>query len=152
MVTKKKTDKKLAFVFKSPCETIKLLLKTNAIPYLIIDYGRNYLYALIYRHNTFIYCLSEFDNFNIGLKILPIQEKNVLTFILQATRVTVDRNIITDEMYCDLLDSINQASEILRSKLIQVNNSKGTGFTESDFITLGRLAVKAKQDIEFWET
>lgn len=37
-----------------------------------------------------------------------------------------------------------------RSRLIEIDNKKGTGFQSSDFETLCRLATKARLDKDFW--
>lgn len=137
-------------IFKSPCNTIKLLLRTNAIPFLIIDYERNMLQVLMYRAGMFLLCEADYQDYDISLKIAPLLESKIDLYILQSTRITLDRNILSDEMFYDLLEAISNAQEIIRSRMISINNNQGTGFTESDFITLGRLAVKAKQDLDFW--
>lgn len=137
-------------IFKSPCNTIKLLLRTEAIPYLVIEYTRNSLVCLVCRFNHFLLCEASFKNFNISLKLFPVNDGEIVERILQATKITVDKNVITDEMFNDLLESISHAGEILRSRMIEINNKKGTGFTPSDFTTLARLAVKSKQDSDFW--
>ena len=136
--------------FKSPYNTIKLLLRTNAVPYLIVDYTKDSLTTLMNRFNMFLLCTSDYMYGNISLKILPVQEKELEDLILASTRLTVDYNVITDEMFNDLLESISHAGEIMRSRLIEIDNKKGTGFQSSDFETLCRLATKAKLDKDFW--
>ena len=102
------------------------------------------------RANFYIMCEAEFIDFQVALKVMPVATENVDVAIMQATKITLDGNIITDEMFNDLLEAISHAGEIIRSRMIQIDNKKGTGFTESDFITLTRLATKAKLDEDFW--
>lgn len=137
-------------IFKSPCNTIKLLLRTGAIPYLVLDYSRKSIQVLMNRVGFYIMCEAEFIDFQVALKVMPVLTEDVDVAIMQSTKITIDGSVITDEMFNDLLEAISHAGEIIRSRMIQIDNKKGTGFTESDFITLTRLATKAKLDEDFW--
>lgn len=142
-------------IFKSPASTIMLLLKTRAIPYLILNYARDSIQVLMYRHKMFMMCEAVFENKdntgNIALKILPVEEINCDVLIRQATRITWDNTVITEEMFNDLMEAVSHAEDILRSRMIEINNKKGTGFQPSDFETLSRLATKYRLDTESWE-
>lgn len=139
-------------IFKCPARTITLLIKTQAIPFLIVDYTRNSIQTLMYRNRMFMLTEATSNKMSeeIQLKIIPVLEQDVDVIIRKSTQMVWDDTVINDEMFYKLLEAITHAHEILRSRMIQINNKKGTGFTESDFDTLVRLGTKARYDKEFW--
>lgn len=141
-------------IFKCPSRTIQLLLRTRAIPYLILDYTKDSITVLINRNSMFIKVEAYKDIFvGVNLKLRPVTDENEIDeMIRQSTKIVWDSKVIDDSTFNELLEAIFHAHEILRSRMIEINNKKGTGFTNSDFDTLARLGTIAKYDKDFWET
>lgn len=138
-------------IYRSPLFTIKNLLRTGVIPYLVTDYARNALNVLQYRNGRFILGYAIFEDYNIPLVLAVVSEEKVDELILDSTKVKLDNNIITDTMFNELLEALSHASDIVRSRMAKINNKKGTGFTEDDFEILVRMATKAREDVDFYD-
>ena len=140
-------------IYRTPIFVIKNMLKTGVIPYLVVDYDRNSLSVLQYRNNYFILGNATMVDGNIPLVLGILPEQKIDDLIIDSTKVSVDNSIITIEMFNELIESLSVASDVVRSKMIKINeNKKGQIFTDSDFITLTRLSNKARLDLDFWET
>lgn len=137
-------------IYRSPLFTIKNMLKTGVIPYLVIDYDRNTLSVLQYRNNRYILGCATFEDFNIPLVLGLILEDKVDKLILDSTKVKLDNNIITDTMFNELLEALSHASDVIRSRMAKVD-SKSKKFEEGDFEILIRMATKAREDVDFYD-
>lgn len=142
-------------IFRSPSRTIEYLLRTQAIPFLIVDYSKDSIEALMYRKplNNFIYVVATYNKleYDIQLKMMIVTDELVTDAIIKSTKMVLDHNILSEDTFLELLESISHAHEILRSKMIKINNKKGTGFTESDFDVIIRAASKMKFEEKYWE-
>lgn len=111
-------------IYRSPLFTIKNMLKKGVIPYLIVDYARNSLNVLQYRMGRFILGNATIEMGMMPLVLGIISESKVDELILESTKVSMDFNVITDERFNELLGALSAASDIVRSRMIEVNNNK----------------------------
>ena len=135
--------------FKSPLNTLKLLLRTQAIPYLIVFYSKDSICTIMNRFNTFILCCATADVNDIThLTAAKIEGDALDSCIIDSTKLQIDYSIISEDTLRTLLSDTLTTNEILRMSMVKVSDNK---FKKDDFDIISRLANLSKYNIENWK-
>lgn len=135
--------------FKSPLNTLKLLLRTQAIPYLIVFYSKDSICTIMNRFNTFILCCATAGIDNVThLTATKIEGDTLDSCIIDSTKLQIDYSIISEDTLKTLL---SDTLTILIRKISLVVKVSDNKFKKDDFDIISRLANLSKYNIENWE-
>lgn len=143
---------------KSSLSTIKFLLRTGAIPFLIVDYTQNSISLVFCRDNHILHCQftdimhilslyggEETCTDEISARAMTITEKELEDYIVQSTQVQLSADFLTGEFFEEAISYTSTMYEIYIEEMLD-HTSDDKFFSESDFSTLSRLAKQMKKE------
>lgn len=141
---------------RSSLTTIKFLLRTGAIPFLIVDYTCSSLSIVLCRENKYFYCqlIDEVNNAcfcelclnAVSVKAQPLTERELEDYISQATQLQLSTDKLTSDFFEEAMSCANSVYNLYLAKMTESDDKENDTFSETDFDVLSRLAKEMKDN------